>query len=479
MPLLFRKKKAPLLNPKDIDPDAVAVLRRLSKAGHTAYLVGGGVRDLLIGRQPKDFDIATDARPRQIKSLFRNAFLIGRRFRLALIRFGDKQIETATFRRSPTPDEEEASDNASLPGALYQEADNRFGTPEEDAQRRDFTVNALFYDIESNQVIDYTGGLRDVEKKVLRSIGDPNIRFREDPVRMLRAVRLSARLDFRIHADSAKAIARHAGEIMQAAKPRLFEEILRLFSYNKSEAAFRSLWTSGLMRELLPPVEGQVRENGRQNADLWLYLRALDAEEILETPPRKNTPETILANPLRLAVLLAPCFFSRCADDPQGTNGGDAERAAETLINDVLVRPFATPSWRIPRLLCEDTLQILASAAAFKNPAVKRTRHFRKPWFPTALRFWRICALARRDKAAMIVIESWQHSFDAFVEEQRNRRPQHPEVASQRPHDPEGTDRDSLFPPRRRSRPQGRRNRSGRNGASPPSEPLKHASPPE
>ena len=178
------------ISARDVDPDALTVLHRLQSRGFTAYLVGGGVRDLLLGRVPKDFDVATDARPNQIKKLFRNAFIIGRRFRLALIRFGEKQIETATFRRDPGA-EDDAAAAAPAPdpdreGGLYQESDNVFGTPEEDALRRDFTVNALFWDPATGEVIDFTGGLKDLRRKVLRCIGDPDVRFREDPVRMLR-----------------------------------------------------------------------------------------------------------------------------------------------------------------------------------------------------------------------------------------------------------------------------------------------------
>jgi len=425
MPIPFRKKKEQTISPKDIDPDAISVLRRLNKAGYIAYLVGGGVRDLLIGRRPKDFDIATNASPRQIKSLFRNSFLIGRRFRLALIRFGNKQIETATFRRSPETGDDNGGDVES-PGALYQEADNLFGTPEEDAQRRDFTVNALFYDIESRQIIDYTDGLRDIEKKVLRSIGDPNIRFREDPVRMLRAVRLSARIDFNIHSDSAKAITRHASEIMQASKPRLFEETIRLFTYNKSEEAFRRLWKSGLMREVLPAIDTYIDRSGGKKSDAWRYLAALDAAEISSEDVPRGSPYTIRENALQLAVLLAPLFFEHCKieDEP---NRNEVADTAEQLVNDILITPYSTESWRIPRFLCQDTVNILESAAYFKSQTVKKPRFFRQPWFYTAMHFWRICSVARNDKTAPTVIDSWADAFESSIatRQTQRRRPPH------------------------------------------------------
>ena len=184
-----------------IDPDALKVMYRLRQADHVTYLAGGGVRDLLLGRKPKDFDVVTDAHPRQIKQLFRNCFLIGRRFRLAHIRFGTKIIETSTFRRQPPP-----SDTTSSDGSLLQKRANTFGTPEEDARMRDFTINGLFYDISTYSVIDHVGGQKDLARRLIRCIGDPRIRFAEDPVRMVRAVRFASRMDFTIEKKTYRAI---------------------------------------------------------------------------------------------------------------------------------------------------------------------------------------------------------------------------------------------------------------------------------
>src|SRR5207247_2843697 len=189
---------------RDIDADALKVLYRLRQFDHVAYLVGGSVRDLLLGRRPKDFDIGTSAHPYQVEKLFRNCWIIGRRFRLAHVRFGPKIIEVATFRRQVEPGEEVAQDGVPVPepstpqGQQLAHHDNTFGTPEEDAVRRDFTINALFYDIATYSIIDYVGGLEDLRAGVVRSIGDPEVRFREDPVRMMRAVALASRLDFTI-----------------------------------------------------------------------------------------------------------------------------------------------------------------------------------------------------------------------------------------------------------------------------------------
>ena len=292
--IVIRKRESHNISRKNIDPDALRVLYRLSDAGFIAYLVGGSVRDMLIGRQPKDFDISTDAHPGQIRKLFRNCYLVGKRFRLAHILFGRKVIETSTFRKPPQAD----SADENVPGGLYQHEDNTFGTPEEDASRRDFTINGLFYDIRTFSVIDYVGGLRDIERRVLRSIGDPNIRFREDPVRMMRAVRFAARLDFRMDWSCRRAIRRHYGEIVKASTPRLLEEIMRIFGHKCSSAAFRLLWEHRLMSVLLPEVHEYVEKSGGSRSPLWRYLAAFDQDRI--------NPDA--SNGLRIAVLFAPLY---------------------------------------------------------------------------------------------------------------------------------------------------------------------------
>src|SRR5258706_11663539 len=191
-----------------IDSDAQKVVRRLARSGFDAYLVGGCVRDLLLGRKPKDFDVATSATPPEIRALFRNCRIIGRRFRLAHIFFGSKIIETSTFRANPRDAEGEALDEASAPSTapvadppaeeLFIRRDNVFGSAEEDARRRDFTINGLFYDLDADRVIDYVEGLPDLDRRTVRTIGDADIRFREDPIRILRAIKFAARLDFEI-----------------------------------------------------------------------------------------------------------------------------------------------------------------------------------------------------------------------------------------------------------------------------------------
>jgi len=234
---------------KQISSAALRVLYRLNEAGYAAYLVGGAVRDLLIGGQPKDFDVATDATPEDVRRLFRNCRLIGRRFRLAHVVFGPEIVEVATFRGSGDGEVGEG-DRHVVDGRIVR--DNVWGTLEEDALRRDFTVNALYYNIADFSVRDYVGGFEDVQRHVLRLIGDPAQRYREDPVRMLRAVRLSAKLNFSISPE-ARAPFAELGELLAQAPPaRLFDETLKMFLAGSGLKSFRALEQSGLLGAVFP-----------------------------------------------------------------------------------------------------------------------------------------------------------------------------------------------------------------------------------
>jgi poly(A) polymerase len=316
---------------KYIDPDALKVLARLRQFDHVAYLVGGSVRDLLLGRRPKDFDVGTSAHPYEVKRLFRNCWIIGRRFRLAHIKFGQKTIEVATFRRQVTQAELEAvADGPETPVAdehgdpelggtgaerhtpvppRGQSAkadrdhlihrDNTFGTPEEDAFRRDFTVNALFYDIATFSVIDYVGGIDDLQARVIRCIGDPDVRFLEDPVRMLRAIVLAARLDFTVDPPIVDAIRRHAPEIAQSAPPRLLEEFYKILRSGSSERAFRELAEVGLLRWIAPELQDIA------GSALWSSLAALDRYR-----HRFESAPDSLTNAMLLGTLLVARGFT-------------------------------------------------------------------------------------------------------------------------------------------------------------------------
>ncbi len=233
-----------------ISDNALKVLYRLHRSGFLAYLVGGAVRDLLLGRQPKDFDIGTNARPQQVRQLFRNARLIGRRFRLARVAFGTDVVEVATFRRSPEPPEMEDGETTDVLAPIA-DADE-YGTPEEDAWRRDFTVNGMFYDIADFRVIDHVGGLDDLQAGVIRSIGPARRRFSEDPVRMMRAVEYAARLEFRLDEEAAEAIGALKGDIHRAAPARIAYELTESLTGGHSLPIFHGFDSAGLLRAILP-----------------------------------------------------------------------------------------------------------------------------------------------------------------------------------------------------------------------------------
>lgn len=238
----------------DISGAALKVLYTLRDAGFAAYLVGGGVRDLLLGRRPKDFDIATDATPEQIREQFRSCRLIGRRFRLAHVRIGRDIIEVATFRGSSAPDSALADgDRVTVNGRILR--DNVYGTVEEDAWRRDFSVNCLYYNIADFSVVDFTGGMADLETGCLRLIGDPEQRLREDPVRMLRALRFAAKLDFELEPGVAAAIPKLAGLLADVSSARLYEEVLKLFLGGAAVRTYQLLRQYGLFGFLFPDTE--------------------------------------------------------------------------------------------------------------------------------------------------------------------------------------------------------------------------------
>ena len=277
---------------KQFDDMTLKVLYRLRGQNFKAYLVGGCVRDLLLNRVPKDFDVATDATPSQVKKLFRNCFLVGRRFRLAHIRFGNEVVEVATFRRHA-----HADDLPEDPADHHHFRENVFGTPEEDASRRDFTINALFYDIDSFAIIDYVGGLRDLAERRIRMIGDPLVRFQEDPVRMLRALEFAARLDFTVDPATYNGILHCAPLIASAAPARVREEFQNLFRYGIAGAVLRSANETQLLAPLLTGYQADETT-----------LRLLDAIDA-----RTAQGEPAIAEGFALALLFASAFVRKSA----------------------------------------------------------------------------------------------------------------------------------------------------------------------
>ena len=307
---------------KNISSGALRVLYRLHEAGFAAYLVGGAVRDLLLGGHPKDFDVATDATPEDVKRLFRNCRLIGRRFRLAHVVFGPEIVEVATFRGSS---DDGSGDRHVVDGRIVR--DNVYGTIEEDALRRDFTVNALYYNIADFSVRDYVGGYEDVARRELRLIGDPVQRYREDPVRMLRAVRLAAKLDFAIAPD-ARAPFDELGELLLHAPPaRLFDESLKLLLAGYGLKSFHALERSGLLADVYPLTARA------------LAFRGGDAFRALLEAGLANTDNRIAADkPVTPAFLFAVLLWGavRAQVEREVGKGADANLAWQRVSTQVM-----------------------------------------------------------------------------------------------------------------------------------------------
>lgn len=255
---------------RQIDPDALSVCRRLQEAGHTTYLVGGCVRDIILGRQPKDFDIGTFATPQQVRKLFRNSRIIGRRFRLVHIVFGPKIFEVATFRGGEQDEDKAPAGDGD--DRLIRRANN-FGTPEEDAVSRDFTMNALFYDPVAERVIDHVRGYGDLREGIVRTIGAPDRRFQEDPVRILRAIKFAARLGFSIASGTLAAIPDAAADILRCPVPRVTEEIYRLAESGYAAGAVELMADNGVLEVVLPEIAAYREQN---TDDYTRHMRGLD-----------------------------------------------------------------------------------------------------------------------------------------------------------------------------------------------------------
>ena len=318
----------------DISEGALKVLYRLKGAGYEGYLVGGGVRDLLLGREPKDFDIATNARPEEVKALFRNCRLIGRRFRLAHVRFGPEIIEVATFRTGSEEDED--SGRVTVDGRILR--DNAFGTLEDDAVRRDFTFNSLYYGIHDFSVVDFANGVHDLEAGLVRLIGEPQVRFREDPVRILRALRFAAKLGFRIEAATEAALAELASLLEDIAPARLYDEVLKLFMSGHAVASFELMDRYDVFRRLFPQTHRSMQEDaGGTTRRLLLQALANTDARIEEGKP--VTPAFLCA-----ALLWGP-LIRTASQLSAGADASDRElleQAAGAVIEEQ-VRRVAFP----------------------------------------------------------------------------------------------------------------------------------------
>ncbi|TCO41900.1 polynucleotide adenylyltransferase PcnB [Dokdonella fugitiva] len=357
---------------KSISAGALRVLYRLHEAGHRACLVGGAVRDLLLGGHPKDFDVATDATPEQVRALFRNCRLIGRRFRLAHVVFGREIVEVATFRGSS---DDGSGDRHLVDGRLVR--DNVYGTIEEDAVRRDFTVNALYYDISDFSVLDSVGGMEDLQHRVLRLIGDPEQRYREDPVRMLRAARLAAKLGFTIEPATAAPFAALGPLLAEAPPARLFDESLKLFLSGHGLASFRSLEQHGLLQHVFPATARVLAQGDAA------HFRRLVEQTLANTDARVREDKPVTPAFLFAALLWEPVRRAAQAAVDAGADVGAAwSHATERVLREQAQRVA------VPRRFTIAVEEIWAMQPRFAQRTKKRAfRLLEHPRFRAAYDF--------------------------------------------------------------------------------------------
>ncbi len=417
---------APEIEVDRLDPDALKVIYRLRHVGHLAYLVGGCVRDLLLGAKPKDFDVATDAHPGEVRAVFRNCRLIGRRFRLAHVYFrGGKVIEVATFRKNPIDVAEDVPDADDL----LITRDNVFGTAEEDALRRDFTVNGLFYDVATGEVIDYVGGREDLQSHRIATIGDPEIRMREDPVRALRAVRFAARLGFTIAPDSFEAMRRHAGELARCAPARVLEEIFKVLRCGGSARAFELLRSSGSLAVILTPLTAALDAwDDARRRSFFAHLAALD--RLVRSGEEVSDAVLLGALVMHLGAEVRGRAQGSGRDHPPAPGHPDETGPAPAGGQELLRSLVQTA--RLPRRVAERTRLALHAQPYFHEPPGRRRRGRRlsgQPYFHDALQLLRIGVEATGEGGE--VLERWTAAVHHPERHGHEPRPRAKEVAAE------------------------------------------------
>ncbi|NGX43801.1 MAG: Poly(A) polymerase I [Chlamydiae bacterium] len=389
-----------------IDADALHVLRKLTEAGYTAYLVGGSVRDLLTKRSPKDYDISTSARPEEIKALFkRSCILIGRRFRLAHIRYGHKIIEVATFR---------SGDNDS--DLIIR--DNTWGTEEEDSIRRDFTINGLFYDPSNHMVIDYVGGWDDIHKGILRTIGDPHIRFKQDPVRMIRLIKFRARFGFEIDEETKQSLLENREEITKSSPARILEEILRMLESGASAKFFHLMAQTGLLRLIFPTLATFLE--GPSGQKVYGLLAIADQMN-------RNSRKYPLSRPILTSCLLFPILEdeikTKFIEKGKLPHLGEVMLTTSAIIKSIVAQSFT----HFPRRISATMVSIITTQ--YRLTPISGKRHYRHKLlqnkeFPLALKFLKIRAVA--DNQLLNAYNSWKNIYRQFLKQSGHNPHHHP-----------------------------------------------------
>jgi poly(A) polymerase len=375
-------------------------MEKLQTAGHIAYLVGGGVRDILLDKRPKDFDISTSAKPEEVKALFRNCILIGRRFRLAHIRFGKKVLEVSTFRTGDSDTEELIL------------RDNDWGTPEQDVIRRDFTINGLFYNSEDETIIDFVGGYEDLKKKFLRTIGQATQRFRQDPVRMIRLLKFQARYGFIVDKESHLALLECRGDILKSSQARVLEELLRMTESGHSRSFYELMTSHGMLQMLLPNLSDFLETTHGQ--EVYSFLE--EADRVILDPE----DERQLQRPVLLASFIFPLvdrhFQTHIDTHGKSPHLGIIQHEISFII-DTIFRPF----FHLPKRTRTSLLFILTSQfriTPLEEKLAKRIRIPGTPDFDLTLDF-----LGLRAQVEPGLQEIWSTWNEAFVKNPPERRP--------------------------------------------------------
>lgn len=382
------------IDSRELDPDALYVIQCLQEAGYVAYLVGGGVRDLLAKVRPKDFDVSTSARPEEIKHLFRkNCLLIGRRFRLAHIRFGKKIIEVSTFRSGESADE-------------LIVRDNEWGSPEEDARRRDFTINGLFYDPTEHHVIDYVGGWEDIHQRSLRTIGDAVVRFRQDPVRMIRLLKFQARFGFDVTPEAAKAMEVCREEISKSSPARVMEEIFRMLESGASEPFFRLLQKHRMLGLLFPWL-AQFLKGSKAEA---VYTILASADKVHLAPETTRTLDRALLVTCLLYGILDEEVRRLTEASGMAPNIGEISGMASLLGRKVSQASFSHFPRRL-RILSHFILTAQYRLTPLSHKVHYRSKIIRHMDFPLSLEFLRLRTLA--DDTLQPVYDAWRTASES------------------------------------------------------------------
>lgn len=471
------KRIAVSFDPHFLDPEAIKIVQRLVRFGHEAYLVGGCVRDLILGERPKDFDVVTSARPNEIRKIFRNCRIIGRRFRLAHIFFpNQKIIEVATFRGYEVPKSEEQKSEVVLITD-----DNVFGDARSDATRRDFPMNGLFYDLNSGEIIDYVGGFADLRERTISSIGDPVVRFREDPVRMIRAIKFAAKLRLTMTPDVRSAIEHCHKEIINASPARVVDEVFKILGQKGVYQTFVGLQEHGLLKFILEFLDTDFRQKNPDTKNhYWNFLKSLDltlSEEKLDLSKEffphfsHDVPLAPIdiqkpSRALQFLLLISPLLYEDLLAMVRRKTDGHFKQNLQEKIQDIAT------GLRIPRKEAYAAKQMIMNferlckgsglepgAGGF---AFKRVQKFsRRPHFLESLQYLWLCGISYSELAAWQAYDSWDR-FRLQKPREEIHAPGRDGQWGPRPHQGDGT---GEFKRRRRRRRGGR----GRQGPRPQS----------